>query len=431
MPPPPTLSRTTGDQPTHRRANKKWTLRPAPAPLAFPFEGASILDELDGPLAVELWQRVRDVQLWTEADSTARLSLFVTTGETPNEEATASAVPLTDGSLENGLRTLRTFCQGGVAEVQSLVAACLAVAEWAQGEGNSSTCVEYAEAAARLRIRDSDLAFNAGRANRRKAAYERAEAWFDRAHGLARRARDPIALADSLLGWGNLEYQRGQLLKASQLYSRAWRAARKAKVRELGAAAQHNLLLLKFDETKFDEAIQHAELAASLYPRGHHRVPYLAHDAALVWMNEGYHDAALRVFLSCIPYIQAPVERVQLWANIARAAGALRDSDRFYEAWVIVSEGSTRPGEFVAISLVNVAEGARSLGLHRQARVIAGKAQEFARLRGEKLTEAAASRLLEALRTGGAPDVLSEHPEHVGTFSAELLKLLGTVRNSE
>jgi tetratricopeptide (TPR) repeat protein len=430
MPPPPTLSRTTDDQPLHPRASKKWTLRPAPSPLTSPFEGASILDEVEAPLAVELWQRLRDVQLWTEADATARLALFERAGANAKAAAAALAESLTDGHLKNGLETLRTLCEGGLPEERTLITACLALAEWAQREGYTSTCVEYAEAAARLRVRDPDLSFNAGRANRRKAAYERAEAWFDRAHGLARRARDPIALADSLLGWGNLEYQRGELDTASKLYFRAWRAARKAKVRALGAAAQHNLLLLRFDESNFDEATRHAALAASLYPVGHRRIPYLAHDTALVWMNEGYHEAALRVFLACIPHIEVPVERVQLWANIARAAGALRDSNRFYEAWDIVSIGSTRPGEFVAISLVNVAEGARSLGLRRQARVIAGKAKEFARLRGEKLTEAAADRLLTALRSGGAPDALREHPEHVGAFSTELLELLSKVGKS-
>jgi hypothetical protein len=302
----------------------------------------------------------------------------------------------------------------------AVISACLQISKWATDQGFVTTAVHFAEAAYFLRPDDSDLAFSAGRACRRRAAYERAEAWFSRAKYLARGQKDWISYADALLGWGNMEFQRANFAKARELYLQAWRTAKKGKVRKLGAAAQHNLLLLAIELRDWEAAAPHAQLAYQLYPKDNERWPYLAHDVALSWMWQGYYSEALPVFLEAFRLFTAPVERLQVFSNIGRTAAALGDSTKFFDAVAYVTARTHNAGEYVAASLLNLAEGARSLGIALQARQLAHQALEVARRRGEASTAAHAESFLTTLSESQAPVVVRSAPEDVHALSIQL-----------
>lgn len=390
------LSRTANDQPGHRRAKRRWTEVPAPATLRTPFEGAEILDEVPGPLGLLLWQRVRDVLLWSAQPLEIRASLY---SDSENEAGGIAALvrdTYVVPELSGPLRILDALCTGPeLIAVDPVVSSCLRVVDWATRENYVSTAVHYAEAAFAVRPDDPGLAFGAGRACRRQAAYERAEAWFRRAIYLARGQQDLIAYTDAVLGWGNMEFQRGRFGPARKLYGRAWRTAKKAKVRKLGAAAQHNLLLLAIELRDWDATTTPARLACELYPPDSDRWPYLAHDIALAWMWQGYNAAALQIFVEVFRLIPAPAERLQVWANIGRTAAATGDSTRYFEAVSYVTARTHNPGEFVAASLVNLAEGALCLGRAAQARQLARQGLEVARRRGEAFTAELAEAVLD------------------------------------
>jgi tetratricopeptide (TPR) repeat protein len=418
------LSRTASDQPGHARAKRKWTERPAPAPLRTPFEGAEILDEIPGTLGLVLWQRLRDVLLWTESPAGVRTNLY---WESHRAEVVPTFMRETAGpfALEYPLRAVEALClTPEFISSDAVITACLQIGRWAAGEGYVITAVHFVEAAYRLRPDDSGLAFNAGRACRRRAAYERAETWFSRAIYLARASKDWISYADALLGWGNMEFQRGNFAGARSLYLRAFRTAKKGKVRALGAAAQHNLLLLAIELRDWAAAAPHARLAYELYPAENERWPYLAHDVALAWMWQGYYNEALPVFLAAYRLITAPVERLQVWSNIGRTAAALGDSNRFFEAVAFVTARTHNAGEFVAASLVNLAEGAQSLGLGVQARQLAQQALEVARRRGEASTAAHAENVLATTAQMDARAVVRTAPADVHALSARLTEVL-------
>jgi tetratricopeptide (TPR) repeat protein len=418
------LSRTASDQPGHKRAKRRWTERPAPSPLRTPFEGAEILDEVAGTLGLVLWQRLRDIQLWTTIPASHRAELYT---ESHRDDAVPAFMRDTGGhlALTHPLRALEALCSNPeMIGADAVLSACLQISKWATDEGFVITAVHFAEAAYYLRPDDSGLAFNAGRANRRRAAYERAEAWFSRAIYLARAQKDWISYADALLGWGNMEFQRASFDQARVLYLRAWRTAKKGKVRKLGAAAQHNLLLLAIELRDWDATVRPAQLAYELYPADSERWPYLAHDVALAWMWQGYFNEALPVFLEALRLLTAPVERLQVLANIGRTAAALGDSTKFFEAVAYVTARTHKAGEFVAASLLNLAEGAQSLGLGLQARQLAQQALEVARRRGEASTAIHAETFVATLAQGEARAVIRRAPENVHALSAQLTDAL-------
>ncbi|MCA1792183.1 MAG: hypothetical protein LC667_20750, partial [Thioalkalivibrio sp.] len=333
-------------------------------------------------MGLVLWQRLRDVLLWASLPVAERAELYC---ESHRAETVPAFMRETGGhdGLAYPLRAVEALCTSPeLIATDAVVTACIQISSWATDEGYVATAVHFAEAAYVLRPDDSGLAFNAGRACRRRAAYERAETWFSRAIHLARASSEWSAYADALLGWGNMEFQRGNFKPARSLYLRAFRTARKGKIRDLGAAAQHNLLLLAIELRDWEAAASHAQLAYELYAPDNERWPYLAHDVALAWMWQGYYNEALPVFVEAYRLFTAPVERLQVWSNLGRTAAALGDTTKFFEAVAYVTARTHNAGEFVASSLVNLAEGARSLGLVLQARQLAQHALELARRRG-------------------------------------------------
>jgi hypothetical protein len=241
---------------------------------------------------------------------------------------------------------------------------------------------------------------------------------------MARRSANWTAYVDCWLGWGNLEIARGRFEAAERLLSRAYRAARKHNLRELGAAAQHDMFMLCVDQRKFSDAHVHASEAFTLYSRDHPSLPYLIHDIAQTWALEGFGALALPILTAARKLLTAPLDQLHIAGNIAGAAGQAGDMDAFYEAWSVVDHLATRPVPYAAAALISVAEGAYALRLHRQAADAATSAVRFAQQRQEVTEEQRARELLEKLRRGDPLPPSREPPKESRALAMLLLARL-------
>lgn len=207
---------TERPEPTGARKRQR-RIVPAPSLGVRPFEGAPLLDELDGAAAT-LFQLARDVALWIGTPPDQRSGLF--------RPGVGQAVELR-GSLARAGGVLRQLrANPALARSETVAAACVAISEWAQDEGTlSATAIYFAELAAGASSDDPLLALAAGRVNRRHALYERARHWFERGIDVARAHADRSAQGAGYLSWGNMEFQRGKHAAARRFFIRAWRIA--------------------------------------------------------------------------------------------------------------------------------------------------------------------------------------------------------------
>jgi len=383
-----------------------------PAPSSQWFDGYPILEEV-GDVAVALFQWYRDLTLWTAVGNEQSRDLF----------NGGSEIKIIESPLEATSGVFGKLLKGEI-QAEELCAASLQVAEWATGEGYSATAALFAEAAARLFPGDPDLAFRAGRANRHNIAHDRAVVWFQRGIGMARRSGNWPSYVDCWLGWGNLEISRGRYGVARRYLNRAFRAARKYNLRELGGAAQHDLFMLAVDQRQFDEAYRHAAVALELHDVNHASFPFLAHDLAQTWALDGYGSVALPILQAVRKVIDGVSAQIQIAGNIAGAAGLAGDLDAFFEAWDVVSNAATRPMPYVAAALASVAEGAFALKLHKQAAESATKALRIAREREEPTEERRAADLLTKLRNGEPPPSARPPPKDMEALASMLLQQL-------
>jgi tetratricopeptide (TPR) repeat protein len=205
----------------------------------------------------------------------------------------------------------------------------------------------------------------------------------------------------------------------------AWRRARKHHLRELGAAARHNLLALCIETGRFDEAQEHAEAAFELYGKRHRIIPTFAQDVAQLWSWQGYSDVALRVFSAALPRIEVPKERFITTANLGRAAAGAGRGDLFLDAWGEITRYTGPMNEFVAEALVNIGEGALILGLHVKALEAATRALHLATARRERATVDQAERVLARIRAGETGRQRSHAPpDRARSLAGRLLRAL-------
>ena len=423
------LKRVEPEGQDSERRPRRWTIPPAPPTPLNPCEGAAILEEVEGDLAAALWQRLRDVLLWAATEEAKRQGLFTS----PKDAWSGLAV---ESQRRSGIREALQALDSLVAapEYASPIAvaeACSQIAKWAEVAGFPATERLFSEAAAAVLPESANWALAAGRASRRSADYERGIEWFRRALALARRQDDVVSYTLARLNRGNLELQRGRLADARRYFTKAWRAAKRFKLRRLGAFARHDLLVLGYEVFSFEEAHAHAEGALQLYGPRHERVPYLAHDIAFLWMHHGYFSAALPVFLELLRYIVMPNERSHVMAHIARCAAVAGDVEMASRSSDYALRELKPSYANSAASLLYVGRAAATMGNRRQAREIAARALDLARTRGEKSAETLAATFLSDLRRRrGAAEHDREAPDAVLLLRARLLRRLKNIAPS-
>lgn len=405
--------------PNPHNRKRRWQIPPLPNAVIRGFPGLSILEEInDPPLAILLWQRFNDIQEWLRTPDARKPHLFALSAEYDAIlTRTADA-----GEMRGTLRDMSRMLQAEVGRhAREMARLCEQVGIWASREGFVETGAMYYLLAAHAAPADQVLNFAAGRAERVCARYHRAEQWFQRSIGLSRRAGDDETYASAYLGWGLLEEQRGDHAAALVRYTRALRAAQRGKLRPLAAAAHHNMIPLAAQARDFSTGQAHIVAAYKLYGKDA-TIIRLAADAAAFWAWFGYFQLARSVYTAVVDRIAQLPDRVQVLANIGRAAAAVGDEAEYSRIQLHAAELASAGRHFPARVWVDLAEGARSLGHTRAALDLAGRALEEAGARGEQATLAAARGVLGAVQSASPADRDTDAPERLQRFASRMVK---------
>ncbi len=379
---------------------------PAPPPLTHGIGetmlGLPVLEEFaDAPEGWLLWVSLRASRHWAAAAPEERGVLF-RAGAARKRMAELRDTEL-DPALEKPLRIIaRVLRRDASISPQDLANACREVSGWADAQGKLGTALDFMQAAALATPHDAQAAYAVGRLARRRAEYARAESWFRHALVLARRNQDRAAHALTFVGLGNLYLQRGNFPAARKAFSGALKVARRHRLREIEAMACHDLFVISDQSNQPAEAEAFAADALHAYGAGHPKLPYLAHDVASSWMNQGQFARALPVLRTVLPHVRGRGDVLITLGNLARAGGAVGDATAFHEAWTEAWERLEQDAgrEGTAQALLDLARGAASLGEWARADVAAARALEIAVAREEAQARISAEAVRESVRNG-------------------------------
>jgi tetratricopeptide (TPR) repeat protein len=379
-----------------RRIRRRWRVPPAIMHGPEALEGAGMLDELPGAAGLILWQSIRDVTLWAATAPAERAELF-SAGAERNRIATLLSATL-DAELEQPLGMITAMVgQPGRVSAERVALACRRIAQWAENHGHLATALAFAQAGALTCPGNAAAGYKVGQLARRRAEYARAETWFRRTIALARQEGDWASYALAFSGLGNLYIQRGSLPKARALHLRALRAATRHSLKGIQGNSYHDLHVIATLTGDAEQAQQYAWSAYEAYKPSHPLMPTLAHDVAYFWMTQGYFAPSLAVFRALVPQRG----RVVVLPNIVRAAGGAGRKEEFEAAWaemaaLIDLKERNGDAEDVATALLEMANGAASMGDWSRAERAANRAREIARRRKEAYVEVTADSLLES-----------------------------------
>jgi tetratricopeptide (TPR) repeat protein len=374
--------------------------------------GLPVLEEFaDAPEGWLLWVSLRASRHWAAAAPEERGVLF-RAGAARKRMAELRDTEL-DPGLEKPLRIIaRVLRRDASISPQDLANACREVSGWADAQGKLGTALDFMQAAALATPHDAQAAYAVGRLARRRAEYARAESWFRHALVLARRNQDRAAHALTFVGLGNLYLQRGNFPAARKAFSGALKVARRHRLREIEAMACHDLFVISDQSNQPAEAEAFAADALHAYGAGHPKLPYLAHDVASSWMNQGQFARALPVFKSVLPHMRRYGGPVITLGSIARAAGAVGDLETFNEAWTETWERAEQEPERegTAQALLDLAHGAASLNDWERAEVAAVGALESATARQEAQVRISAEAVRESIERGRLAQTARKRP---------------------
>jgi tetratricopeptide (TPR) repeat protein len=380
-----------------------------------------VLEEVPGVFGGELFQFASDLALWAEADRSQLSGLF----QPFRYEPESSTPP----ELRTALRIMGDLvARPDSARSEDVSRACTVLREWAERSGYAETSLRFAELAAVCDPENPIPAVAVGKALRQEARYGRARRWFDRAVGVARFKGDHQTMVEAYLGAGILEERTGAHPRAMNLFRRAYRAAKRYRFRELGAAAHHNAMGSCAQTRRFEDALSHAEAALSLYGPTHETIPSLSHDVGQLFSTQGMFYLALDVFRAAFPMISTPAERFVMKANMTRAAAGAGDRDAFLHAWTEIERMDIREQEYTAEALLAIGQGAQMLGFRTTARELGDAALDIATRRGERSTVAEAEELLRRNRDSSSTVSATEPSDRQRALASRLLRILAAAQ---
>lgn len=373
-------------------------------------EALVVLRELPDDLALVFWKTIRSVRLWTELPREQRGSAFA-----PDALAARRALirEVADLELRGALEDAASVLSADPPSTAGVAEACRRLACWAVRQGASGAALESLQAGALALPADAALANAVARQARRCAEFARAETWYRQAIFAARQGRDRDSLVRAYCGLGVTFMLRGSYPAARQALIRALRAARRYALHDLAALISHDLAVIGIRTGQPAEVSRFARAALEGYGAGHPRLPALAHDVAVFWMNRGYFAAALGVFQAIPSSFGEPEDQLILAASRARAAGGAGDREGFDRAWEAAMElaDASAAAQAAATSLVEMARGAASLEDWPRAEAAAERALELARARGEGEKALEAESVLESARR--RPHIAAGRPRSV------------------
>lgn len=392
---------------------RRWRVPPPLTRGAELLEGAEILREMSGEVAVLVWKSLRSVTLWAAANPRDHGELFAEGAQ--DRRIAELLIAEMDQELAGSLHTLAAVLSGrSQVRRETIALACRQVAQWAQARDHEATALAFTQAAALVCPGDARLAHEVGRLARSGGELARSESWHRRAIMLGRQTAAWEPYARSYVSLGNLASHRGNFPQARRCQIKAYRAARRHGMNEIMAMALHDLFLIAVDTGQAVSAQRYAHQAFHAYGPTHSRIPYLAHDLAVLWNREGQFGQALPVLEALLPRFDRPDEQLLVRANIARAAGGLKDEATFESSWraaeslMILPQTAARRAQ----ALLNLSRGATGVSQWERAELAARDALESASQRGESqvvfeaesvLLSAQVHRAVAATRTAGEP----------------------------
>lgn len=377
--------------------SRRWRLPPPYLSESEAMEGAAMLEEFRGPLGLLLWQSVRDVTLWALTPVERREGLFSSEAE-PRRIADVLVLHGLPSQLEEPLRALAALLShpADVAP-EAVMLACHRISQWAESQDSIATALAYAQGSALAMPASAKSALRVGRLARRRGENARAEGWLQRAVVLARQEGDRVTHAFGYSALGNLYRTRGNMPASERHHLRALRIASRHSLVAREAAALHDLFVICAETSRVQDAVRHARRAVVAYGPKHERLPALAHDVAVLWLENGEFGRALPVLLAV--WSRMGTDQVLGLTNAARAAGALRDARIYHDcrerAFALIDGAATR--EHRAVGLLNLARGAVSLGELELGRALVTRALDAAREAREHKIEFGAESLLQQI----------------------------------
>jgi tetratricopeptide (TPR) repeat protein len=378
--------------------NRRWCVQPAI--LREPdegLEGLHVLQEIDGPVGVRLWAALRDVTLWAGAPPAVRGALFAPAAAARRLEA------LADTAAEPALEVPLVALAGVVGQPrevrpQTVALMCRRIAAWAEAHGALGTAVAFAQAAALARPRDADAACDVGRLTMAWGSTARAETWFRRTVGVARRARDLDAHARAFVGLGTLLARRGAREAARRHFGKALKAARRGGHPYARAAALHGLFRIALEAGEWEEAERLSAAALRAHRRTRGVLPALLLDVATMHVARQRPQQAAAVLHKLLAMRTEERERVPALAMLAHAAALGGDARAYEEAWSAAWTSATAasPDQHAA-ALLDLARAAAAredwLRLDQALRLVPGHRLDAA---GQRAAEALARALAAA-----------------------------------
>jgi tetratricopeptide (TPR) repeat protein len=292
-----------------------------------------IFDEHSARDALLLFTVVRDLVLWGITPADQRSELFAP--EAGRERIHQLAAARLPANVATWLDVVVSVLHapklspraGAVTEV------CQRIARWAASGRMPETALAFAQAAAIAEPMDARAALLVGETAADFGKAQRADSWFQRAIGIARRVRDweSYALSYEKAGW--LALARGQMPDAENKFRRALHAARRHGIVGAGTNALVGLLQLALETDRIEDAKLWHERAARAVRRtrvGEARLMAVAVD---LWMRTGDYARALESLDRVRLDATTPAERVLGLARTAHAAAGAGDRDRLIETW--------------------------------------------------------------------------------------------------
>lgn len=163
--------------------------------------------------------------------------------------------------------------------------------------------------------------------------------------------------------------------------------------------AHHDLLLISMAVGSFANAERHAQFALKYYPHRYERLPYFAHDYAILLTTFGCHTEALIVLDAVLAIVTKPAERLVVLGTVAKAAAGVGDLARYRQAADDVLVLSDLYEGCAAGALALASEGALAAGDWELAQQLASQACDIATRRHEREPQRRAMLVVEAAAT--------------------------------
>jgi tetratricopeptide (TPR) repeat protein len=367
--------------------------------------GTEIVRELPPELALTVWQTLRSVLMWAAEHPAHRGGLFEPSAMEQWE------LELLEGTFDPDLRfplavIVGELSDAGRATPQALAHACLCVTEWGLAHNAVRTALGFTEAAALCWPDHPRYAWMAGRLLRAHGRLREAELWIKRSVRVAGSIGDWETQTLGLNSLGNVFYEAGNYRESIRTLEEALRASRKHRLRQREGEILHDLFAVSVWGGDVARGESFAMAAYEIYRAGHHRLPALAHDVAVLWIKRGQYMRALTVLKELPVFFDFAEERIRVLASLARAAGACGDMPTFFQACRDADALAGDPHVELrsAPALLEIGLGAWDLGEWEVAESALVRALRVAEAAGESDAYVQAESALAAVREHREPE---------------------------